>query len=806
MRHVFLFSALALCPLLRAQTDLYDLDTLRDFHVTFQQSDWWNQLARNYSSGTNIRADLKVDGKTYKDVGVRIRGNTSYTWNRGTQKIPLNIRTDAFVPNQEVLGYKNLNLQNAYKDATFVREPIAYLLMRRHLPSLQANWIKLWLNGTYWGVYVSIQQPNKTYLRDWFDEEDGNLYRGDSPTRRTRPTLTYLGNDPRSYASQYDHKTDDHPRPWIDLIALCKTVDTDPLAQLPQTLPRVLNVDRALWYLALQNILSNTDSYIGTGNDYLVFNDELHNRFQMMPWDLNTAFGGYDWPGQRLGAQGLKRMDPFYDGGTSLRRPLERTWQIPQWRERYLAHFRTMLDDWFSWSVVGPIATKYHKMLEPHVKADTKKLYTTQQFYDNLTKDIVVRDCCGSYTIPGLQSFMDTKRAFLLSYAAINRTAPTLADLKHTPPKPKVTDRVFVTAKVGGPGGNVTLFWRVQGPFLEAPMFDDGKHGDGAANDGVFGAIIPPQNAGLLVQYYVKAAAGTTATAAVTFAPRRTTHALHDYRIEHPRGTSAIQINELLAKNVAGIKDEKGEHEDWVELVNVSNQIVDIGGMFVSDKLANPQKWTIPAGTKIAAGGTLLLWADEDPLDGPLHMNFKLTAAGEDVLLFDKDGKTQVDHIQFGPQLADVSTGRLFDAKVGVWVTFPAPSPRSLNAPSACGKRLYSALDPTSHPMGLDLDAPPKIGATVNLKFTGAAPNGPILNILAFGAAYQKLDTRLTALVGLPVALLALPADANGNATLPLPIPDIAGLIGGKIYFQGIGLDAQGLFGSNALEITICPK
>ncbi|MDP6424743.1 MAG: CotH kinase family protein, partial [Planctomycetota bacterium] len=365
------FLCFVLVPAALAQVpDLYDMDTVRDIKLTFQQSNWWTQLRNNKSSRAEIKADMVVDNVTYKDVGVRFRGNTSYSYNVGrSEKLPFNIRTDAFVSGQKLYGYDNLNLINAHRDATFIREPVSYLMMRRHFPAMKSNWVKLWLNNVYWGIYVNTEQPGKDFARDSFDDEDGNLYRGDSPSRLTRPTLTYLGSNIASYQGQYDYYTNNHPLPWVDLVNLCFVLDRTPMAQLPARLPQVLNVDRALWYLAVQNILSNTDSYIGVGNDYLAYHDETHGRFSILPWDLNTTFGAYDLIRKPLDPQWLKRMDPFSDGGEpwlSLRRPLmTRLWGVPQWRERYLAHFRAMLDDWFDWSVVGPILTKYHKMLDP---------------------------------------------------------------------------------------------------------------------------------------------------------------------------------------------------------------------------------------------------------------------------------------------------------------------------------------------------------------------------------------------------------------------------------------------------------
>ena len=264
---------------MRAQVpELYDPAKVRDYRLTFKQSGWWNMLSQNKSRRIDIKADMVVDGKTYKDVGVRFKGNTSYSYNPSSQKKPFNITMDSFVPGQTLYGYTNLNLANSYKDATFMREVISYELWRRFVPSLKACWIRLWLNNVYWGIYPHIQQPNKKFLRDWFKDDDGNLYRGDSVRRNSRPALNWLGSNIFSYQNIYDYKTVGHPTPWLDLIKLCNLLNNTPLSTMTQELPKVLNVDRALMYVAVNNIWSNTDSYIGTGNDFYAYHDEWHDR------------------------------------------------------------------------------------------------------------------------------------------------------------------------------------------------------------------------------------------------------------------------------------------------------------------------------------------------------------------------------------------------------------------------------------------------------------------------------------------------------------------------------------------------
>lgn len=104
--------------------------------------------------------------------------------------------------------------------------------------------------------------------------------------------------------------------------------------------------------------------------------------------------------------------------------------------------------------------------------------------------------------------------------------------------------------------------------------------------------------------------------------------------------------------------------------------------MYLTDNLGNPTKWQIPAGypaqTMVPAGGFLVIWADEDTQDGPLHADFKLSAGGEHIGLFDADGATPIDTVIFGEQTANIAYGRYPDASDN-WRFFPTPTPGAVN-------------------------------------------------------------------------------------------------------------------------------
>jgi len=139
---------------------------------------------------------------------------------------------------------------------------------------------------------------------------------------------------------------------------------------------------------------------------------------------------------------------------------------------------------------------------------------------------------------------------------------------------------------------------------------------------------------------------------------------------EGQAGTPLV-INELMASNSSTIQDQQGQYDDWVEIYNFGNAAIDVGGMYLTDDLTEPNKWRFPennpSATTIPAYGYLLIWIDNHITDSGLHANFKLDAGGEELGLFDSsatgtDGSSLIDSITFDEQTVDISYGRYPDA------------------------------------------------------------------------------------------------------------------------------------------------
>ena len=91
-----------------------------------------------------------------------------------------------------------------------------------------------------------------------------------------------------------------------------------------------------------------------------------------------------------------------------------------------------------------------------------------------------------------------------------------------------------------------------------------------------------------------------------------------------------------------------GENEDWIELYNNTNTQVNLYGFYLSDDLNVIKHWPFPQGTVIEPFSYLIVWADKDLSQPGLHCDFKLSAAGEHLILSHEDG-TWIDQINFQP-------------------------------------------------------------------------------------------------------------------------------------------------------------
>ena len=124
----------------------------------------------------------------------------------------------------------------------------------------------------------------------------------------------------------------------------------------------------------------------------------------------------------------------------------------------------------------------------------------------------------------------------------------------------------------------------------------------------------------------------------------------------------SILINEALANSIP-------PQVDTIELFNPTGSPVDVSGWWLSDDRFVPQKYQIPAGTIMAAGGYLVLDETQfNPTPGATS-NFSLDSFGEEITLTATAGGVPTGYraqVSFGTALDGVSFGRIVTANAAL--------------------------------------------------------------------------------------------------------------------------------------------
>lgn len=144
-------------------------------------------------------------------------------------------------------------------------------------------------------------------------------------------------------------------------------------------------------------------------------------------------------------------------------------------------------------------------------------------------------------------------------------------------------------------------------------------------------------------------------------------------------------ISEIVAINNNTLDDEDGDSSDWIEIYNSTALNLNLGGYSLTDDPLTPSRWQFPAGTVLAGGEYLIIFAsgkDRTTAGSEFHTNFNLNRKGEDLRLYAPDGATLVSQLLYPAQISDIGYG-IDDADS---IRFISPTPGAANGTGFDGK------------------------------------------------------------------------------------------------------------------------
>ena len=582
---------------------------VHEIRITSESENLWEMLSSdyelNYPDVPYQMVNVTIDDILVDSIGVRQKGFASHFSVLGAKK-SIKLDFNEFVSGKKYDGLKKINLNNGAGDPAMQRDKLCYDIMNNAgVNAPRTSYAKVFINDIYWGLYVLVEQIDKTFLNDNFDNPEGNLYKNIGNS-----FLDWLGADTSEYQNIFELKTDHKEDAWTDFVDLMEIINETTDAEFAENIDDVFNVDLYLKTLTVDVATSNWDSYLEHGRNFYLYQDPENKKFNWMPWDYNFALGG-TFPGDFGGGGGEVIDDPencltitngtspypatdtifqavinqdafccntdwddfcqeIYDGiadgnggapGGGFTQPINlftvdmsnsekvlinRLLNIPSYKERYYRDFCQLLENNFTTDRIFPLIDKYGDLIREDIQADNNYLWPQEDFELDLDQ--------GKESLPGLKKFF--------------------------------------SAQV------VTL----------AIELDQAYDCDNASSS---------------------------------------LNALD------------VSINEFMASNdsISGLADGDGDYDDWIELYNNTDEEVDLSNAYLTDNADKPRKWSFPVGAKIPANGYVIVWADKDTGTSGYHANFKLAKAGGFIMLMDDN--LVLDSLTYDEQETNITSARV---------------------------------------------------------------------------------------------------------------------------------------------------
>lgn len=591
---------------------------------------------------------------TIKNVGFRLRGNTS----RFSQKKSFKVSFNTFEKGRKYYGVEKLNLNGEHNDPSIVRTKLCCDLAKEMgIIAPRANHVKLFINGNYFGLYINVEHIDEEFVKSRFGNNDGNLYKCTYPS-----DLNFKGTDPDVYKFDndgvrvYELKTNEETDDYSDLADFIYKINFTIASKFSCELDKIFNVNDYIKIMVFDVLTGNWDNHAYNKNNFYLYHNTSTGKFEYILYDLDNTFGidwfNIDWTARNIYSWSKSNEKrPLFTG----------VMNIPVYKSIFTAQMKKSLDSVFVPARLNDYLNQKRELIRIDAAADTYRIkdygFTYSDFYNSYDKKIDY-----NHVTFGIKEYIS--RRYFYSFTQLNNgfLLPHMSD--HIV---RFTDQesLYFEAIVENPqlAVEIKAFYDPDqnGTFAFAKMADDGIYPDKKAGDKVYCSPVLQYDDSF--NYYFSISDKDQETYLFP--------ACNPAEYSVQSGLPEIAINEFMADNDNIIQDNNGDYDDWIELYNFGNEVINLGDLYITDNKSNPLKFQLPD-ISLKQNEFLLLWADDEEDEGNYHCNFKLSADGEYLGIFNSNAE-MIDEHSFGPQETDRSEGRIPDGTGSFVEVNPTP-------------------------------------------------------------------------------------------------------------------------------------
>src|SRR5690606_3299751 len=315
--------------------DLFDSSVAHGIEISFDEAAYTDMI-RPFQEEVEkeyIKGDVVIDGTLIEDAGLRLKGNSTLQSLRGggtgaapedaagqdgdtaqedagqeqgaapgggpgggpggitlsedePESLPWLVSFDEFVEGRAYQGRTEIALRpgTATYEAALNEALALEVTAATGQTTQEYAFSAVTVNGGTEATRLVLESPDPAYADEL---GEGVLYKG-----RANGSFAYLGEDPTDCEDAFKQINDEGEADLQPVIDLLRFVDEADDEEFAEELEDRLDTESFALYLATQDLIANNDAMDGPGNNYYLWYDRDAERFTVLSWDLNLAFGG----------------------------------------------------------------------------------------------------------------------------------------------------------------------------------------------------------------------------------------------------------------------------------------------------------------------------------------------------------------------------------------------------------------------------------------------------------------------------------------------------------------------------------
>lgn len=246
---------------------------VEEYYISCDPADF-AYIYEHFDEDVYVPATITHRDKTWTNVQMRLRGDTSRQFPKKSLKLKAE---EPFANGRDVLNFNAEYLDNSFIHSILGSNVFAAI----NYPCFTAEPVRVFLNGTFIGLYISIENMDEAFLTARGLDPSGNLYKA-----------TYDGaclSPNEDVYAVWEKKTNENTD-RSDLQELIQQINTVPDDQYYDFARKTFDYGRMVDIIAVNMLIGNGSTYY---HNYYMYHDPATNKWSMLPWDLDKTLTSY---------------------------------------------------------------------------------------------------------------------------------------------------------------------------------------------------------------------------------------------------------------------------------------------------------------------------------------------------------------------------------------------------------------------------------------------------------------------------------------------------------------------------------